>query len=361
VAGVFAEDFLFARSCFIFEWIIFTNGLNMKAQKIITGFICLLSLFTSCEKDGEAPINFPNLSIDSLKILQTNIPGGLYTDLTFINETIGFAISNFGVIIKTTDGGFNWEQLLSPANFFLSKIQFTDSQTGFIIGGDNTGGYLLKTVNAGQDWQLINLNTPDKERPTGMFFLNNTTGFISGKKLFRKTTDGGQTWSDVMGSVSENINDVSFKNAGEGYVASDNGKYLKSTDGGNTWQSMQSSTSDHLKKIYFAESKSFVKCRTNVFIDLSTGNKAFTVPDSALNFLFLNDSKCIGIGQHYEVGFLPYGDIFLTNDAWVTYNQKKYSPQSEAMNITAMAKVKDGEVIMFGYGVINSTVIFLKY
>jgi photosystem II stability/assembly factor-like uncharacterized protein len=164
-----------------------------------------------------------------------------------------------------------------------------------------------------------------------------------------------------MGTVSENINDVSFKNAHEGYATSDNGKYFKSVDGGNTWQSMQSKTSDHLKKIYFAESRSFAKCRTSVFIDLSTGIKAFTVPESAFNFLFLNNSRCIGIGQHYEVGYLPYGDIFLTNDAWATFNQKKYSPQSEAMNVTAIAKVKNGQVIIIGFGAINTTVIELRY
>jgi hypothetical protein len=332
----------------------------MKTQKIIIAFISSLFLLASCEKDGEMPA-FPILSIDNLKILQTNIPVGLYTDLTFINETIGFAVSNFGAIIRTMDGGYNWEQLLSPVNFFLSKIQFTDSQTGYIIGGDDTGGYLLKTVNAGQTWLLINLHTPDNERPTGLFFLDNSIGFISGEKLFRKTTDGGQTWSEVMGPISENINDVSFKNANEGYATSDNGKYLKSADGGKTWQSMQSNTSDHLKKIYYAGSESFAKCRTNVFVDLNTGNKAFTVPDGAFNFLFLNDSRCIGIGQHYEVGFLPYGDIFLTNDGWTTFNQKKYSPQSEAMNVTAIGKVKNGEVIIIGSGTINSTVIVLRY
>jgi hypothetical protein len=333
----------------------------MQVQKIIIAFISLLFLLASCEKDGELPADFSNLSIDSLEILQTNIPGGLYTDLTFVNETVGFAISNFGAIIKTSDGGYSWEQLLSPVDFFLSKIQFTNSQTGYIIGGDDTGGYLLKTVNAGQTWQLINLNTPDKGRPTGMFFLNNTTGFISGEKLFRKTIDGGQTWSDVMGSVSENINDVSFKNANDGYATSDNGKYLKSVDGGKTWQSIQSNTSNHLKKIYFAESKSFAKCFTNVFVDLITGNISFTIPDSAFKFLFLDDNRCIGIGQHYEVGFLPYGDIFLTNDAWATFCQKEYSPQSEAMNVTAIAKVKNGKVIIIGFGAINTSVIELRY
>lgn len=156
----------------------------MKAQQIVT-FIILVFLLFSCEKN-ETPTNFPDLLIDSLKILQTNIPGGLYTDLTFINENTGFAISNFGAIIKTTDGGYGWEQLLSNVDFFLNKIQFTDIQTGYIIGGDNSGGYLLKTINAGLTWQLINLNTPDKGMPTGMFFLNCNTGFISGKNFSEK-------------------------------------------------------------------------------------------------------------------------------------------------------------------------------
>ena len=173
----------------------------MKTKELTLAFVSIFFLLISCEKDAEIP-TLPDLSIDSLKILQTNIPGGLYTDLTFVNGTIGFAISNFGDIVKTTDGGGSWEQLTSPVDFFLSRIQFTDNQTGYIIGGDDTGGYLLKTVNAGQDWQLINLNTPDNEMPAGMFFLNNTTGFISGKKLFRKTTDGGQTWSEVMANCS---------------------------------------------------------------------------------------------------------------------------------------------------------------
>jgi hypothetical protein len=64
----------------------------MKAQQIVT-FIILVFLFSSCEKN-DTPANLPDLSIDSLKILQTNIPCGLYTDLTFINENTGFAISN---------------------------------------------------------------------------------------------------------------------------------------------------------------------------------------------------------------------------------------------------------------------------
>ena len=55
------------------------------------------------------------------------------------------------------------------------------------------------------------MHTPNNVMPTGIFFLNNTTGFVSGEKLFRKTTDGGQTWLEIMGTPSENISDVCFK------------------------------------------------------------------------------------------------------------------------------------------------------
>jgi hypothetical protein len=88
----------------------------MKTQQIVI-FIILVFLLSSCEKN-DTPANFPNLSIDSLKILQTNIPGGLYTDLTFINEKTGFAISNFGAIIKQR------MEAMAGNNYYLMSIFF---------------------------------------------------------------------------------------------------------------------------------------------------------------------------------------------------------------------------------------------
>ena len=340
----------------------------MKARNGMILISSLLFLLASCEEnsqapegDREIPADSQNLSIDSLRILQTSIPEGLYTDLTFVSETTGFAISNSGDIVKTNDGGLSWEELSSPANFFLKRIQFVDSETGYIVGGDNTGGYILKTIDAGQHWELFNLGTPDNVMPTGLFFLNDTTGYISGEKLFRKTIDGGKTWSEVIDQVSGNIRDVAFKSANEGYAAADSGKYWKSDDGGTSWQPMQVNTADHLKRIYFAEEKILAKCLNNAFVDLETGERVCSVPEGASNFLFLDDTRCIGIGQHYEGEYLPYGDVFLTNDAWRTFVWKKYSPQSEALNITAIAAVKEGKVLMIGSGTVNMSVIELRY
>jgi hypothetical protein len=51
----------------------------------------------------------------------------------------------------------------------------------------------------------------------------------------------------------------------------------------------------------------------------------------------------------------------MTNDAWVSFSQKSYSPQSEAMNVTAIAKPEDGKVIMIGCGTVNISIIQLVY
>jgi len=55
------------------------------------------------------------------------------------------------------------------------------------------------------------------------------------------------------------------------------------------------------------------------------------------------------------------GDIFITNDGWENCVQKKYNPQSEAMNVTAIFKLKEGKIIIIGCGTVNSSVITLRY
>lgn len=67
--------------------------------------IITVSLF-ACRKENNNPVidNSPRLTFDSLKTLTSNIPNAVYPDLTFINETTGFAITQ-GFIVKTSDGG----------------------------------------------------------------------------------------------------------------------------------------------------------------------------------------------------------------------------------------------------------------
>ena len=311
-------------------------------QRTILLFVCSIVLL-SCFKDPPAQQQ-PGiiLSADSLQILETNIPDDIYNDMTFVNETTGFAISTNGRVVKTTDGGFHWATLSTGVDFYLKRIQFVNSQAGFVIGGDSTGGYLLKTRDAGTSWHLINLNMPEQGWPTGLFFLDENKGFVTGKSFFKKTTNGGLSWADVVSPVKENFTDVSFKTGSSGFATGAAGKYFKTDDAGDTWQLQQSEISEALGEICHSASQSFAISGTNL-VNLLSGKveTGMKLPSGIRRLLFLNDVNSVGIGQHYETGFWPYGDILISNKGWTTV-RKSYSPASELWTLAPSQKNQMG-------------------
>lgn len=317
-------------------------------------YLILLSVFFGCKKnDNPTPGSGPFLSLDSLKTLSSNIPDALYFDLTFISETTGFAISQ-GFVVKTTDGGTTWTSITLPVNATLKKIQFADTNTGYIIGGDNNFGVLLKTTDGGQSWAAINLNT--LESPSGMFFLNTDTGFITGKNLFAKTTDGGQTWTSLKSNGFRMFQDVNFKNNKEGYVTSSGGIFFKTMDGGNSWDSVRIDHSNFLYEIYFADEKTFVVQSRDSLIDIGNGGAYIRKPYSSDKLFYFSALKSIGIGSHYNQGVYPYGDIFITNDNWKTFTTKTFSTM-DAIRFTAIAKVNESKIMILGTGFGGTTLL----
>ncbi|WP_310377952.1 YCF48-related protein [Flavobacterium sp.] len=325
--------------------------------------ILILFIIYSCNNDNNAldvePI--PDLILNNLIELNSNIPQDFYNDLTFTNENTGYAISRLGKIVKTTDGGSTWTSLNSTVNFYLKKIQFVNTDIGYVIGGDNTGSYLLKTINSGQSWSVINLNSIEKGFPTGLYFKNVNEGYITGNNLFIKTIDGGENWSNVLQRQSnDNFIDVKFKDNNYGIATTNtNNNYYKTTNGGASWQSIELINQNNLTQIYFSSGKTFIKSG-NQLVDID-GGRSITLPNPVSKVQFLNATKCIGIGQHYETGFFPYGDILLTNNNWTTFIQKSYQFSSEAGDFTAIAKMNNHKTMILGTGQLYSKVITLTY
>jgi len=277
-------------------------------------------------------------------------------NLNFINEMKGLAIEQC-FDVKTTDGGITLAQVNLPVSTPLKKIQFADSQTGYIIGGDNTVGVLFKTTDGGQNWFTYNLNS--LECPYGMFFLNNNTGFITGKNLFIKTNDGGQTWTSLKPDTFRMYQDIEFKNDKEGFITSNNGVYLKTTDGGNTWDNLKINSANYLYDIYFGDSKTYVVQSSDSLVDLTLNYAVTLKPHSAKKLLFLSSKQCVGIGSHFEQGFYPYGDILITNDGWKSFNQKTYST-IDAISFNAISKMNENKIMIIGSGFSGTKVLILN-
>ncbi len=74
------------------------------------------------------------------------------TALRWINEKRGIAVGEFGLVLRTDDGGETWQQMkpISP-DFYAYDALFTDENTGWVSG---VAGHMHQTRDGGKTWQL---------------------------------------------------------------------------------------------------------------------------------------------------------------------------------------------------------------
>jgi hypothetical protein len=138
----------------------------------------------------------------------------------------GYAISNYGSIIKTINGGLSWT--IQSLGFSLNSVFFTDVNTGYIVGN---GGKILKTTDGGLSWNALISGTSSNLHSVN--FTDNNTGYIVGwHGLILTTSNGGLTWNPSPYMTNNNLNFVYFTNSNTAYIVGDNGTILKTTNGG---------------------------------------------------------------------------------------------------------------------------------
>lgn len=72
--------------------------------------------------------------------------GGLLNDVDFINASIGYAVGDFGQVLKTIDGGQNWEPLVIPemtTEDHFNTVNFQSENFGMVAG--QWGRYFMYT------------------------------------------------------------------------------------------------------------------------------------------------------------------------------------------------------------------------
>ncbi|MCX7832860.1 MAG: T9SS type A sorting domain-containing protein [Ignavibacteria bacterium] len=166
---------------------------------------------------------------------------GYIMDIHFFNYNYGLAIidsSSIGHsrVIKTTNGGINWMTYYVEPLIRLNRMEFINSNIGFICGDVSDSnmlislyGVIYKTTNGGLNWNKKSF--PYTASITDLCFFNanngiaigntniETYGFTLGTKIF-KTTDGGENWDSVtfiIGVIPSIIK--SIKSTGTAFAA----------------------------------------------------------------------------------------------------------------------------------------------
>lgn len=201
----------------------------------------------------------------------------------FVNHNIGFIGTAQGRLLKTTDGGINWFEIIISTDFtYFDGIYFTSEYVGHIIVGKYKSVYIMRTSDGGETWvkkdSMVSPTTAS--RWYGITFYDENKGVIVGDKkdAQRYTSDGGVTWLK-----SNPINDVFFRDqkavkwissttvisVGEGNefwgVVT---PIYKSTDEGKSWiKKVQypENTYDRIKDVYFKNSNEGIAVGSNGF------------------------------------------------------------------------------------------------
>lgn len=131
------------------------------------------------------------------------------------------------VVLETTDGGLTWTNRLAgqearfPFGEWGWKIQFLNSQIGFVSLENYSQGAILKTSDGGQTWHRLKINDPQGNADLeGIGFVDEHHGWVGGwgprspnlpviKGYSSETSNGGLDWKDAN-YVGQNINRFRF-------------------------------------------------------------------------------------------------------------------------------------------------------
>jgi parallel beta-helix repeat protein/predicted outer membrane repeat protein len=235
---------------------------------------------------------------------------------------VGGDIWNYGKILKTINGGFDWTTQTLGANSYLSSVYFTDANTGYVVG---VYGIILKTNNGGLTWNTQTTGT--NSTLYAVYFTSKDTGYAVGGNSYDtgtilKTTNGGSTWTQQTSGTIYNLYAVYFINSYTGYAVGHYGTILKTTNGGINWIAQNSgSTSNSLRSVVFINENTGYAGGTNTSMargtilkttdgGVSWSSQVFINSNNVNSIIIINADTAYAVGQISGIS----GKIFKTVD-----------------------------------------------
>jgi photosystem II stability/assembly factor-like uncharacterized protein len=182
------------------------------------------------------------------------------TDASFrsihaISEKIVWAGGSKGTVLRTTDGGKNWEIIHVPNTETLDfrDIYGVNAEIAYVMSAgeaDKGNAKIIKTIDGGKTWQTIYETTEKGVFFDSMDFWNANEGLvfsdpINGKLLIIKTLDGGKTWNQISAeklppvregeaSFAASGNSLVVKGKNKAWISTQN-RVFYSVDKGENW------------------------------------------------------------------------------------------------------------------------------
>jgi photosystem II stability/assembly factor-like uncharacterized protein len=150
---------------------------------------------------------------------------------------------------------------------YLYSISFFDDLNG-LTGGKE--GKLFRTTNGGTDWDTV--LSMDQYYVNKIILINKHQGYVlfyhgyhqDEKKCSKiyQTNDGGNTWSKFVEMPDELVNDI-YINGDDIWLVGNYGLMTKSTDGGKTWQWYNMKFVDHIWSMLIIKDQIYITSASN--------------------------------------------------------------------------------------------------
>jgi photosystem II stability/assembly factor-like uncharacterized protein len=168
---------------------------------------------------------------------EVNIPDTTQLrSVSFIDNNIGYVCGkhdgavDYGKLWRTADGGQNWTLVASAINVSFNSVEKTADNFVW-VAGDSGLVFRCDLANNFFIYQNISSYTLNcgSSPDSSIFYCAGDNGVLY------STYDSGIHWDTLQSGTLENINDIYFENAAEGWIVADGGYIASTLDSGNTW------------------------------------------------------------------------------------------------------------------------------
>ncbi len=282
--------------------------------------------------------------------------------LKFRSATTGYAVGSLGQVWRTTDAGQSWSLVAGGSNLEnFSSVRFRGGD-GLAAGNGgvwltqnggaswnkvddfsshdvalldtsvfvSVGFDIRRTSDRGQTWSQVYANTAGQVfhavafvPSTGTATTGVAVGTAAGGGLMLRTTDGGLSWSPVAIGTVPRLSAVSFSrtNPGLGLAGGINRTLLRTTDGGASWMPVTISalgTNDAIQAIGFSPTGAVVMIAADGGLYRSTDagltwTRVYASRGSMLGVTFLSATDAVAVGV--------WGTIVRSTDGGATWTE----------------------------------------
>lgn len=258
------------------------------------------------------------------------------------------SVGDHGAVLLSDDDGGHFRQAESvPIGSMLTAVHFADDKTGWAVG---QWGAILRTDDAGETWKVQRVDLANDRPLFSVYFKNPQEGWAVGLwSLMLHTINGGTTWDVVTlppppGSKKAdiNLNDIFADEKGDLFISAERGMVLKSTDAGKSWT--------YLNTGYAGSFWSGVALKDGAILVGGLRGSIYRSADEGATWsnvstkLHSSVTDLVQQANGTVVGVALDGVSMLSKDDGKTFDGAQ---RSDRMPLTAVTETHDGKLVLF--------------